>query len=64
MYLECYLPDTITDEDLDTIIKDYMTEMDYNTMKDMGKVMGYLSKTYPGQYDGKIASTFVRKYIN
>ena len=62
-YLECYLPDVLSETNLDYIIKDYMEKMEYSTMKDMGKVMGFLSKTYSGQYDGKIASNLVRKYI-
>lgn len=63
-YLEVYLPKMISEEDLKQIIIEEMTRNEYSTMKDMGKVMGYLKQNYAGQYDGKLASDIIKKYLN
>lgn len=63
-YLEVYLPKMISEEDLKQIIIEEMTRNEYSTMKDMGKVMGYLKQNYTGQYDGKLASEIIKKYLN
>ena len=63
-YLEIYLPKMIGEEDLKQIIIEELTRNEYSTMKDMGKVMGYLKQNYAGQYDGKLASDIIKKYLN
>ena len=39
-------------------------DVNIKTKKDMGKVMGYLKSTIPGQYDGKIANEIISKILN
>lgn len=63
-YLEIYLPKMIGEEDIKQIIIEELTRNEYSTMKDMGKVMGYLKQNYAGQYDGKLASDIIKKYLN
>ena len=59
-YLSVYMPTMKTQEELEKIISDVISLNKYEGMKDMGKVMSFLSTTYAGQYDGKLASTIVR----
>jgi uncharacterized protein YqeY len=64
VYLNCYLPSTLSENELLTIIISEVNANGYNSLKDMGKVMSYLSTNYTGQYDGKIASNFVKSTLN
>lgn len=63
-YLEIYLPTKIEGEKLKTLITEIITSVNALTMKDMGKVMGTLTKQYPGQYDGKEASNVVKSLLS
>jgi uncharacterized protein YqeY len=62
--LEKYLPKQITEEELETIITDYVTKENIESKKDMGKIMSYLKTNYNGQYDGKSASIIISKKLN
>ena len=61
--LEKYLPTQITEEELETIITDFMTTENIESKKDIGKVMAHLKSNYNGQYDGKIASIIISKKL-
>ena len=63
LYLEVYLPKQLDGEELETSIKDIITNVNAKSMKDMGKVMGQLQKELGGQYDGKIASDIVKNLL-
>ena len=63
IYLECYLPTKMPDGELETVIRIVIGANNY-TIKDMGKIMNYLSTSLPGQYDGKKASELIRKLLN
>lgn len=59
-YLSAYLPDVLSDDDLEMVINDFIDEtLDVN----IGKVMRFLKETYPGQYDGKRASELTRNLL-
>jgi hypothetical protein len=51
--LEEILPKTLTKEELEDIIDDYLV---IKLEAPLGEVMKYLKTNYSGQYDGKIAS--------
>ena len=63
-YLEEYLPQMMTNEKLENIIDSAISDLGLSTMKDMGKVMGYLKETFPNQYDAKHASTYVKSKLS
>jgi Glu-tRNA(Gln) amidotransferase subunit E-like FAD-binding protein len=63
MYLKPYLPEEITIEELESIICTHVTDNAYSGMKDMGKVMKYLSDNYAGKYDGTAASSIVKSIL-
>ena len=52
-YFEPYLPAQLSDEELQSAIKEIIAEVGATTMKDMGKVMGASSKKLAGKADGK-----------
>lgn len=61
--LSRYLPTMLTEVELQTIISDYSSHNSLVHKKDMGKIMAHLKETYPGKYDGKLASQIVSKIL-
>ena len=62
-YIEGYLPQLMSEDELRFAIDRYVTSEGLTTPKDMGKVMGYLKEFYGGQYDGKLASTLTKQLL-
>lgn len=62
VYLECYLPKSLSNEELTNIITSEINSNSF-TIKDMGKIMSHLSGNYSGQYDGKVASDIIKKQL-
>ncbi|MCK9446261.1 GatB/YqeY domain-containing protein [bacterium] len=63
VYLEIYLPKKLSDNEVIKIIENVIKENDYKTMKDMGKIMTYLSTNYSGKYDSKFASENIKSRL-
>jgi len=62
--LMSYLPEQLSEEELESIVKATIEEVGATGMKDMGKVMqAVLSKT-KGRADGKVINTIVKKYLS
>ena len=57
------MPKQLGDEDVESVIKDTIKKIDAKSLKDMGKVMGYLKERYPGQIDFSKASIIVRNIL-
>lgn len=55
-----YLPKTLTESEVEEIVAKTIANLDATSMKDMGKVMGFISKTYAGQVDGSVVSRIVK----
>lgn len=55
-----YLPVLISDEELTSIIVTFIQEESSATM---GKIMSYLKTSFPGLYDGKVASILIKKNL-
>ena len=58
-----YLPQPLSEEEIEAQITTIITQTGASTMKDMGKVMGLASKQMAGQADGKTISTIVRRLL-
>ncbi len=58
--LERYLPRQMTDEELETFVREGIAEAGATSPKDMGKVMGMLTRRSGGRVDGGRLSTAVR----
>ena len=63
-YIEEFLPDQISEDELIKIIQSIINKSGASGMKDMGKVMGIASKELLGKADGKTISSFVRTLLN
>lgn len=58
-----YLPPQLSDEDLDSIVKDAIEETGAQTKKDLGKLMSLIMPKVKGKADGKRVNENVAKYI-
>ena len=61
--IESFLPKQITDKDLEKIISEVCTELQANTIKDLGKVINTLKERYPGQLDFKVAAGMAKSNL-
>lgn len=63
LVLEKYMPKQISESDIIIIATKLILKENYNSQKDMSKIMGYFNQNYAGQYDGKILSEVVKKLL-
>ena len=61
--LKAYLPEPMSDADLDGLIAELVAESGAETVRDMGKVMGLLKARAQGRVDMGAASARVRKAL-
>lgn len=61
--LEQFLPEALSEEEIEKVVVATIAQIGAEGMKDMGKVMGIVSKQLAGQADGKTISTIVRKNL-
>jgi len=52
-FYQPYLPAQLSDEELESAVKDIISKVGATSIKDMGKVMGMASKELAGKADGK-----------
>lgn len=62
--LSAYLPEQMTIEEINALVKETIEEMGATTMKDMGKVMGVLTSKTKGKADGKMISDAVKALLS
>ena len=58
--LEGLLPEQMSAEEVEVVVNETIEETGASTMKDMGKVMGMVSKKLAGKIDNKTISDIVR----
>ena len=63
MVLEHFLPEALSEEKIEEVVLTIISKIGASGMKDMGKVMGMVTKELSGQADGKIISTLVKKNL-
>jgi hypothetical protein len=63
-YIQKYLPEQISDEELTNIIKGIIEEVGAESMKDMGKVMGVATRQLAGKAEGKAISDKVKSLLS
>ena len=61
--LEKFLPEALSEEAIEKVVLETIAKTGAEGMKDMGKVMGMVSKQLAGQADGKTISGIVRKIL-
>ena len=58
-----FLPEAMSDEDVEKVVVQVIENLGASGMKDMGKVKGVVSKQLAGQADGKTISTIVKSKL-
>jgi hypothetical protein len=61
--IQRFMPQQLGEEEVESAIKDAISEIGAKNLKDMGKTMGYLKERYPGQIDFSKASIVVRNIL-
>ena len=59
-----FLPVALSDEEVEKIVLNIIDQVGAQGMKDMGKVMGLVSKELAGQADGKTISNIVKAKLS
>jgi len=62
--IERYLPEQMSEDELEKHLKQIIEETGASGMQDMGKVMGIATKKLAGRADGKAISAKVRELLN
>ncbi len=62
--IEQYLPEAMSEADIEKAVQAVIEQTGASSMKDMGKVMGMATKQLAGQADGKVISGIVRKLLS
>ena len=58
-----YLPQQLTEAEIDVLVKEAITEVGASSMKDIGKVMTAIMPKTKGRADGKIINELVKKNL-
>jgi len=61
--LEQFLPEALSEDEIEKVVLETIAKLGASGMKDMGKVMGAVSNQLSGQADGKIISVLVKKKL-
>ncbi len=59
-----FLPEALSEEEIEKVVVATIDQVGAEGMKDMGKVMGMVSKQLAGQADGKTISTIVKAKLS
>lgn len=61
--IESYLPQPLSEAEIEAAVKAIISETGATGMKDMGKVMGIASKQMAGKADGRAISSIVKRLL-
>ena len=61
--IEKFLPEALSEKEIEEAVKKVINDVGADGMKDMGKVMGIVAKKLMGKADGKTISTIVRNNL-
>ena len=62
--IEQFLPEAISEDEIESEVKKVIDQTGAEGMKDMGKVMGISTKKLMGKADGKMISTIVKEILS
>lgn len=62
--IEQFLPEQLSEEEIEKVVDRTIEETGASGMKDMGKIMGIVSKKLAGQADGKTISTILKSKLS
>ena len=61
--IEQFLPEALSEDEIEKVVMATIASVGASGMKDMGRVMGVVSKELAGKADGKTISTLVKKNL-
>lgn len=64
VHVEGYLPQMMSESELGAAIQAATIKLGVDSMKGMSLVMKELQQSFPGQYDGKVASELVKSILS
>lgn len=59
-----FLPEQLTEEEVEKVVVQVIEETGASSMKDMGMVMGKVNQEIGGQAEGKVISTVVKRHLS
>lgn len=62
--ISTYLPQMMSEEEVESTLKQIIADNGFTGMKDMGKVMGMATKTFAGKADNKMVSEIVKRLLS
>ncbi|GAA0295810.1 hypothetical protein GGQ92_000596 [Gracilibacillus halotolerans] len=62
--IQAYMPEQLSDEELEQIVQQTIEEVQAESKKDMGKVMGALMPKVKGKADGNKVNQLVQKHLS
>ena len=62
--LKEFMPEQMSDEELDTIISDLIVSTGASSPREMGKVMGAFTKQYNGKADNGVVSQIIKQKLS
>ncbi|HHH54515.1 MAG TPA: GatB/YqeY domain-containing protein [Bacteroidetes bacterium] len=62
--ITAYLPEQLSEEELEKRLRKIIEETGASSMKDMGRIMGMANKEFAGKADGKTISIIVKKLLS
>lgn len=62
--LMAYLPQQMSEEEIEALVVDAIAQTEAKSMKDIGKVMAVIMPKTKGKADGKVINQFVKKHLS
>ncbi len=62
--IEKYLPEQMSEEEVKAMVEKVIADTGASSMKDMGRVMGMVSKQLAGKADNKLVSVLVKQLLS
>lgn len=62
--LMAYLPQQMSEEEIEALVIDAIAQTEAKSMKDIGKVMAVIMPKTKGRADGKVINNFVKKHLS
>jgi len=62
--IENYLPEQMEETEIETVVKQIIVDVGATNMKDMGRVMGMVTKRLAGRADNGVVSKIVRNLLS
>ncbi|MDM5211646.1 GatB/YqeY domain-containing protein [Peribacillus sp. NJ4] len=64
VYVEAYMPEQLSEEEISTIVKQTIEEVNATSKADMGRVMGALMPKVKGKADGSLVNKLVQQHLS